>query len=137
MQSEQDDLEEEDDFDSMGMAALQGGSGLGSAENQSGGEAGRVETKDQVDVQMSEHFSGLFDPLKFPPELSRRILTHTSHPDSVRGHNRGFYFIGMDHSNLTLGFKLMNLQIHRSSCAQGVYDACPQHQPQSKRKARS
>lgn len=41
-----------------------------------------------------EHLNGLFPPLKFPPELARRILTHGSHPSSVDGHNARFDFIG-------------------------------------------
>ncbi|KAL1695311.1 ribonuclease-III-like-domain-containing protein [Schizophyllum commune] len=41
-----------------------------------------------------EHLNGLFAPLKFPPELARRILTHGSHPKAVAGHNAGFTFMG-------------------------------------------
>ncbi|KAF7323848.1 RNase III domain-containing protein [Mycena kentingensis (nom. inval.)] len=42
----------------------------------------------------SEHLNGLFSPLKFPPELSARILTHASHPAAFHGHNAQFAFIG-------------------------------------------
>ena len=41
-----------------------------------------------------EHLNGLFAPLKFPPELARRIMTHGSHPKAVAGHNAGFTFMG-------------------------------------------
>ncbi|KAJ6590461.1 ribonuclease-III-like-domain-containing protein, partial [Mycena vulgaris] len=42
----------------------------------------------------SEHLNGLFSPLKFPLELSARILTHASHPAAMHGHNAQFSFIG-------------------------------------------
>ncbi|KAJ7057796.1 ribonuclease-III-like-domain-containing protein [Mycena amicta] len=46
------------------------------------------------DQIFSEHLNGLFSPLKFPPELSARILTHASHPAAFHGHNAQFAFIG-------------------------------------------
>ncbi|TFK62165.1 hypothetical protein BDN72DRAFT_848972 [Pluteus cervinus] len=48
----------------------------------------------EQDSQFAEHLNGLFSPLQFPPELSRRILTHGSHPAAVHGHNAGLSFMG-------------------------------------------
>ncbi|KAJ7615025.1 ribonuclease-III-like-domain-containing protein [Mycena polygramma] len=42
----------------------------------------------------AEHLNGLFAPLKFPQELSARVLTHASHPAAFHGHNAQFSFIG-------------------------------------------
>jgi hypothetical protein len=46
------------------------------------------------DEIFAEHLNGLFQPLKFPPELSARVLTHASHPAAFHGHNAQFSFIG-------------------------------------------
>ncbi|KAF7300669.1 RNase III domain-containing protein [Mycena chlorophos] len=46
------------------------------------------------DQLFADHLNGLFAPLKFPPELSARILTHASHPAAFHGHNAQFSFIG-------------------------------------------
>ncbi|KAJ7070313.1 ribonuclease-III-like-domain-containing protein [Mycena belliarum] len=46
------------------------------------------------DEIFSDHLNGLFSPLKFPQELSARILTHASHPAASHGHNAQFSFIG-------------------------------------------
>ncbi|KAF7326366.1 Nuclear export factor [Mycena venus] len=46
------------------------------------------------DQIFSEHLNGLFPPLKFPSELSARVLTHASHPAAFYGHNAQFAFIG-------------------------------------------
>ncbi|KAJ7136141.1 ribonuclease-III-like-domain-containing protein [Mycena epipterygia] len=46
------------------------------------------------DQIFSDHLTGLFSPLKFPLELSARILTHASHPAASHGHNAQFAFIG-------------------------------------------
>lgn len=46
------------------------------------------------DEIFSEHLNGLFPPLKFPLELSARVLTHASHPAAFHGHNAQFAFIG-------------------------------------------
>ncbi|KAF8327095.1 ribonuclease-III-like-domain-containing protein [Amanita rubescens] len=48
------------------------------------------------DSYLVEHLNGLFPPLKFPPELAQRILTHGSHPSAIngQGHNARFEFIG-------------------------------------------
>ncbi|KAF7289944.1 RNase III domain-containing protein [Mycena indigotica] len=48
----------------------------------------------QPDQIFSDHLSGLFSPLKFPPQLSARILTHASHPAAFHGHNAQLSFIG-------------------------------------------
>ncbi|KAJ7207065.1 hypothetical protein GGX14DRAFT_635984, partial [Mycena pura] len=41
----------------------------------------------------SDHLNGLFSPLKFPPDLAARILTHASHPAAFHGHNAQSAFI--------------------------------------------
>lgn len=46
-------------------------------------------------MDMEQHLNSLFPPLKFPPELAARILTHTSHPDAIYRHNARLSFIGM------------------------------------------
>ncbi|KAJ7151012.1 hypothetical protein C8R46DRAFT_914199 [Mycena filopes] len=46
------------------------------------------------DEIFTDHLNGLFPPLKFPSELSARILTHASHPAAFHGHNAQFAFIG-------------------------------------------
>ncbi|KAJ6486766.1 ribonuclease-III-like-domain-containing protein [Mycena sanguinolenta] len=46
------------------------------------------------DQIFAEHLDGIFTPLKFPPELSARVLTHASHPAAFHGHNAQFSFIG-------------------------------------------
>lgn len=43
---------------------------------------------------LTEHLNGLLSPLEFPPELARRILTHSSHPAAVDGHNAALTFMG-------------------------------------------
>ncbi|KAI0302369.1 ribonuclease-III-like-domain-containing protein [Multifurca ochricompacta] len=43
---------------------------------------------------LSQHLNQTFKPLKFPPALAQRILTHLSHRDSVIGHNSRFAFLG-------------------------------------------
>lgn len=45
-------------------------------------------------MDMEQHLNSLFPPLKFPPELAARILTHTSHPDAIYRHNARLSFIG-------------------------------------------
>ncbi|KIY47628.1 hypothetical protein FISHEDRAFT_74432 [Fistulina hepatica ATCC 64428] len=42
----------------------------------------------------ADHLNNLFAPLKFPPQLAKRILTHGSHPDAFQGHNAGLSFLG-------------------------------------------
>ncbi|KAF7349172.1 RNase III domain-containing protein [Mycena sanguinolenta] len=46
------------------------------------------------DQIFAEHLNGIFTPLKFPLELSARVLTHASHPAAFHGHNAQFSFIG-------------------------------------------
>ncbi|KAJ6571870.1 ribonuclease-III-like-domain-containing protein [Mycena capillaripes] len=53
--------------------------------------APRPAKPDQI---FAEHLNGLFSPLKFPQELSARVLTHASHPAAFHGHNAQFAFIG-------------------------------------------
>ncbi|KAJ7166476.1 hypothetical protein C8R43DRAFT_877731 [Mycena crocata] len=48
----------------------------------------------QPDTIFADHLNGLFPPLKFPLELSVRVLTHASHPAAYYGHNAQFSFIG-------------------------------------------
>ncbi|THV00735.1 hypothetical protein K435DRAFT_656721 [Dendrothele bispora CBS 962.96] len=42
----------------------------------------------------AEHLNGLFPELEFPKELARRILTHSSHPAAIYGHNAALSFLG-------------------------------------------
>ncbi|KAL6304703.1 ribonuclease-III-like-domain-containing protein [Sparassis latifolia] len=44
--------------------------------------------------ELEEHLNELFPPLKFPPDLAARILTHSSHPEAVQRHNARLSFIG-------------------------------------------
>jgi hypothetical protein len=46
------------------------------------------------DPCFSEHLNGLFPTLQVPPELARRILTHSSHPAAAHGHNAAYSFMG-------------------------------------------
>ncbi|KAH9036139.1 ribonuclease-III-like-domain-containing protein, partial [Lactarius pseudohatsudake] len=43
---------------------------------------------------LSQHLDKTFAPLKFPPTVAQRVLTHLSHRDSVIGHNSRFAFLG-------------------------------------------
>jgi len=56
----------------------------------------RITTLTSADVSesLARHLDETFAPLKFPPALAQRILTHLSHRDSVRGHNSRFAFLG-------------------------------------------
>jgi hypothetical protein len=47
-----------------------------------------------ISEPLSQHLDRTFAPLKFPPALAQRILTHISHRDSVIGHNSRFSFLG-------------------------------------------
>jgi hypothetical protein len=48
-----------------------------------------------TDRRREEFFSRLFSPLKFPPELAHRTLTHNSHSMARQGHNAALAFIGV------------------------------------------
>ncbi|KAF9564504.1 hypothetical protein CPC08DRAFT_705248 [Agrocybe pediades] len=54
----------------------------------------QIDASVEVPPHFSEYLERLFSPLKFPPELAQRILTHASHRDARRGHNAGLSFIG-------------------------------------------
>ncbi|KAG6332949.1 hypothetical protein ID866_6144 [Astraeus odoratus] len=47
-----------------------------------------------VDTHFSAHLNKVLTPLQFPPELARRILTHSSHKEAVDGHNGRLAFVG-------------------------------------------
>ncbi|KAI9441660.1 ribonuclease-III-like-domain-containing protein [Lactarius indigo] len=47
-----------------------------------------------VPEHLSQYLDKTFAPLKFPPAVAQRILTHLSHRDSVIGHNSRFAFLG-------------------------------------------
>ncbi|KAH8813752.1 hypothetical protein DL96DRAFT_1821003 [Flagelloscypha sp. PMI_526] len=53
---------------------------------------------DQISSQhaqlFSTHLDTLFPPLSFPPDLTTRILTHSSHPAAYSGHNGQLAFVG-------------------------------------------
>jgi hypothetical protein len=61
-------------------------------------------TQVETDVRFAKHLNDLFEPLCFPPELARRLLTHGSHKEAARGHNARFSFIG----ELTIFFRLLH-----------------------------
>lgn len=44
--------------------------------------------------RLARHLNGLFTPLKFPPDLAHRILTHGSHVSAKYGSNAGLSFTG-------------------------------------------
>lgn len=48
-----------------------------------------------VEPYFAEHLEGVFPTLTFPPELARRILTHSSHPAAIYGHNAVYGFLGV------------------------------------------
>jgi hypothetical protein len=48
-----------------------------------------------TDRRREQYFSRLFDPLRFPPDLAHRTLTHNSHSMARQGHNAALSFIGM------------------------------------------
>jgi hypothetical protein len=53
------------------------------------------EDEEVLDSRFSRHLNQQFAPLKFPPLLAKRILTHGSHSKSVEdGHNARLGFIG-------------------------------------------
>jgi hypothetical protein len=53
------------------------------------------ETDEVLDSRFARHLNEQFSPLKFPPELARRILTHGSHRKApIDGHNARLGFIG-------------------------------------------
>lgn len=56
----------------------------------------RMTTPSSADASdsLSQHLNQTFAPLKFPPTLAQRILTHISHHDSVIGHSSRFSFLG-------------------------------------------
>ncbi|KAH9944914.1 ribonuclease-III-like-domain-containing protein [Amylocystis lapponica] len=58
------------------------------------GEASPREQPGSSPEEMAQHLNSQFPPLKFPPELAARVLTHASHPDAVLRHNARMSFIG-------------------------------------------
>ena len=57
---------------------------------------------------LAKHLNQLFSPLKFPPELAHRILTHGSHQTArYHGHNSGYNFMGTSSSAGYVLHKLM------------------------------
>ena len=64
-------------------------------EQEGAGGTSKLEDKfKRPDPYFAEHLNGLFPALHFPPELARRILTHSSHPAATYGHNGAYSFIG-------------------------------------------
>ncbi|PCH36760.1 hypothetical protein WOLCODRAFT_140571 [Wolfiporia cocos MD-104 SS10] len=43
---------------------------------------------------LEHHLNSLFPPLKFPPELAARVLTHASHPEAIFRSSNRLSFIG-------------------------------------------
>ncbi|KAH6908793.1 hypothetical protein BKA70DRAFT_1562297 [Coprinopsis sp. MPI-PUGE-AT-0042] len=60
------------------------------------GLPGVAQWRDEYSPQpLAKHMNQLFSPLKFPPELAHRILTHGSHQTArYHGHNSGHMFMG-------------------------------------------
>jgi hypothetical protein len=54
----------------------------------------RTLDSDFPDTYFSDHLDKVFPPLRFPPELGARLLTHASHKAATRGHNLRYSFIG-------------------------------------------
>ena len=84
------------------------------------------------DKRFVDHLDGLFQPLQFPPELSRRLLTHGSHKDAARGHNARFSFIGNVYkafSVTTNEIELFPPQKKRSTSTRSVSPPLPQVRP--------
>ncbi|KIM86892.1 hypothetical protein PILCRDRAFT_815332 [Piloderma croceum F 1598] len=53
------------------------------------------EDEQVLDSRFSRHLNQQFAPLKFPPDLAKRILTHGSHNKSLQdGHNARLGFVG-------------------------------------------
>ncbi|EIW77369.1 hypothetical protein CONPUDRAFT_92511 [Coniophora puteana RWD-64-598 SS2] len=48
----------------------------------------------KYEAACTNHLNSLFSPLDFPPEISRRLLTHASHPTAIHGHSGRFGFLG-------------------------------------------
>ncbi|OCH86731.1 hypothetical protein OBBRIDRAFT_837931 [Obba rivulosa] len=53
-----------------------------------------VEELQATTAELETYMNSLFPPLKFPPSLAARILTHASHPDAIYRHNARMNFIG-------------------------------------------
>lgn len=45
-------------------------------------------------TRLANHLDSIFSPLKFPPELANRVLTHSSHRDAAASNNARLSFIG-------------------------------------------
>lgn len=58
------------------------------------GHSYSADTRAEVSETLARHLDRLFEPLVFPPDLARRILTHASHRDAVHGHNQRLSFMG-------------------------------------------
>ncbi|KAF5318494.1 hypothetical protein D9619_010729 [Psilocybe cf. subviscida] len=56
--------------------------------------SGRPVSTDPEDPVFANYLNRLMHPLTFSPELSRRIMTHSSHALARKGHNGGLSFFG-------------------------------------------
>ena len=79
------------------------------------------------------HLNTIFQPLEFHPEISRRCLTHASHPSSINGHNAGMTFLGS--LNLFSASEFQHWHHHKLTCTRptsaGVIPAPLSHLQQS------
>lgn len=67
-----------------------------------------------LDSRFSRHLDEQFSPLKFPPELAKRILTHGSHKKApMDGHNARLAFVGMYNSWPIFKYKLTSNAVGR------------------------
>ena len=72
--------------------------------------------------RFAQHLNAQLSPLKFPPELARRILTHASHKKApIDGHNARMSYIGVS-PTLVLTFPHTHRNSPRPSCATLIHD---------------
>ncbi|KAH7882489.1 hypothetical protein F5I97DRAFT_1931691 [Phlebopus sp. FC_14] len=61
---------------------------------QSSAQAQQTESNTDDDARFAAHLNSVFPSLHFPPQLAKRILTHSSHKAAVHGHNGRLGFVG-------------------------------------------
>lgn len=77
------------------------------------------------DSRFARHLNAQLSPLKFPPEMARRILTHASHKKApIDGHNARMSFIGMSFQR-PCNIPHAHALSFRPSCATFLFDSVP------------
>jgi hypothetical protein len=100
-------------------------------------------TEPQTNIRFADHLDKIFQPLRFPPELARRILTHGSHKEAAHGHNARLSFLGEPTSQIIAGLPLAHVSLisigrrvleaylllflHSTSTASRKFDAINDH----------